>query len=103
MYWWSSLFFRWFLEVLPNQQSSLSFDNTFKIIKSTAGIRVIEIRSPDSEMVLEDWVFTRRVLKFSFQIPEDTINARKNETLIVVVEDSVGNLLKEKITFSTIS
>lgn len=54
-------------------------------------------------MVLEDWVFTSRVLKFSFQIPEDTINIRKNETLIIVVEDSVGNLLKEKITFSTIS
>lgn len=97
------MFFRWFLEVLPNQHSALSFDNAFKIIKSTAGIRVVEIRSVDTEMVLEDWVFTGRVLKFSFQLPEDTINARKNETLIIVVEDSVGNLLKEKITFSTIS
>lgn len=70
-----------------------------KVIKSTAGIRVIEIRSLDTEMVLDTWVFTGRVLKFSFQIPEDTINLRKNQTLLMVVEDSVGKLLKEKILF----
>lgn len=59
----------------------------------------MEIRNGDTEMVLEDWIFTGRVLKFSFQIPELTMNTRKNQELLIVVEDSSGNLLKEKVQF----
>lgn len=91
--------FRWFNDSTATHNTSLSFDNFFKVIRSTTGIRVVEIRSPDTELVLEDWVFTGRVLKFSFQIPEDIVNFRKDQTVIIVVEDTAGSLLKETVHF----
>nr|CAH7758288.1 unnamed protein product [Callosobruchus chinensis] len=88
-------FHRWFNNY-PNQSSHLSFDTSNKVVKSTAGVRVVEIRQVDDELILYSWVFVSKVLKFSFQIPEDVLNELSNQNLIILVEDSVGNILKEE-------
>ncbi|CAH1118927.1 unnamed protein product [Phaedon cochleariae] len=87
---------KWF-NCLPVEQSSvLSFDSSNKLIKSTAGVRVVEIRRIGSEMVLHNWVFDGRIMKFSFQLSEDVIK-KCNGVFIIFVEDTMGFILKETI------
>lgn len=94
-----NFFYRWFNQTLTKQSSVLSFDPSNKLVKSTAGIRVVELRSPNTEMVLQSWVFTGRVLKFSFQIPQDIIEKKLGETNMLVVEDTTGCIVKAEISF----
>ncbi|KAJ8944540.1 hypothetical protein NQ318_009703 [Aromia moschata] len=87
---------RWFNQTTPRQCSVLSFDNTNNLIKSTSGIRVVEIRSQDVELVVQSWTFEGRVLKFSFQIPQDVFISLCNGNYIIFVEDTIGCILKEE-------
>lgn len=91
-------FFRWFNVVQP-KVTQLTFDVNQRLIKSTSGIRVIEIRTIEEELVLYDWVFLGKVLKFSFQIPEDVTKEIDNNKFKLVVEDNVGNILKKEYAF----
>ncbi|KAG5899909.1 hypothetical protein JTB14_002461 [Gonioctena quinquepunctata] len=86
---------RCFNHALAKQSSLLSFDSSNKLIKSTSGIRVVEIRMPETELVIFSWVFDGRVLKFSFQIPQEVITELCGSTSIVFVEDTNGCILKE--------
>ncbi|XP_022902516.2 uncharacterized protein [Onthophagus taurus] len=70
-------------------QAKPSFNIENKVVHSTNGIRVIEIREKDSELVLNSWVFLGRVLKFSFQIHDNIGNT------IIVAVDNLGNILKQ--------
>ncbi|CAG9863599.1 unnamed protein product [Phyllotreta striolata] len=83
---------KWFNQT-PKQSSLLSFDPSNKLIKSTSGIRVVEVRSIDRELVLNSWVFDGRILKFSFQLPRIEV---ADENCLIFVEDTVGCILKEK-------
>lgn len=83
---------------IPQQSKSiLKYDSSTGVVKSTAGIRVVEIRSENNGMVLESWIFTSKVLKFSFRIPEEAFN-KYEEKIAVIVEDSKGNIVKENIS-----
>nr|XP_023022918.1 putative zinc metalloproteinase YIL108W [Leptinotarsa decemlineata] len=86
---------RCFNQVPSKQSSLLSFDSSNKLIKSTSGIRVIEIRIPNTEFVIFSWVFDGRILKFSFQIPQEVIIELCDKTNIIFVEDTIGSILKE--------
>lgn len=74
-----------------NINVSLTYDRNLQLIKSTSGIRVIEIRSTSDELVLYNWLFTYKVLKYSFAIP----NNKFQQGSMLVVIDNVGNILKE--------
>ncbi|KAF5307947.1 hypothetical protein FQR65_LT06514 [Abscondita terminalis] len=76
--------------------SSNSYDSYNRIIKSTAGIRVVEIRRLADGMVLKFWDFMGKVLKFSFQIPAGAMEENETNT-VVFVEDDIGNTLLESL------
>ncbi|CAH1961275.1 unnamed protein product [Acanthoscelides obtectus] len=88
-------FHRW-LNNYPTQTSHLSFDSSNKVVKSTAGVRVVEIRQTEDELILQSWVFISKVLKFSFQIPQNVLSELNNQNLIILVEDSIGTIIKEE-------
>lgn len=69
----------------------LSFDKSTKALRSTEGIRVVEVRRQDDEFVLSSWVFDEKVLKYSFLVNFDFSDGAK---LMVVAEDNRGNILK---------
>ncbi|XP_030746639.1 putative zinc metalloproteinase YIL108W [Sitophilus oryzae] len=71
---------------------TLTYDRSNKFIRSTAGIRVVEIRTEEDEMITYDWTFEGKVLKFSFQIPIEVFQDKRN--YLLVVEDNLGNILK---------
>ncbi|KAJ8917690.1 hypothetical protein NQ315_005137 [Exocentrus adspersus] len=90
---------RWFNQTTSSRQCSLlSFDCFNKLIKSTSGVRVVEIRSKNVELVLYNWTFEGRILKFSFQIPQDVIISLNEDSYIMFVEDTVGCILKEEFS-----
>lgn len=88
---------RWFNQTISKQSSLLSLDPSNKLIRSTAGIRVVEIRSLNRELVLHSWMFDGRILKFSFQIPEDLLITMGNGSYLIFVEDTIGCILKEEL------
>lgn len=90
-------YFRWFNQTISKQSSLLSLDPSNKLIRSTAGIRVVEIRSLNRELVLHSWMFDGRILKFSFQIPEDLLITMGNGSYLIFVEDTIGCILKEEL------
>lgn len=72
----------------------LTYDSDNKVIKSTLGLRVIEIRRKEDELVLQSWVFKNKVLKYSFQISNDT---KDLGNCVLVIEDNDGNILKQEL------
>lgn len=86
---------RWFNNYKDNNLTSkdcLIYDNRLKLIKSRNGIRVIEIRSIKNELVLFNWLFTGKVLKYSFLIP--TENEFPLDSLVIII-DNMGIILKD--------
>ncbi|KAF7287347.1 uncharacterized protein LOC143191030 [Rhynchophorus ferrugineus] len=74
---------------------TLIYDKNSKFIRSTEGIRVVELRSEKDELILYDWTFESKVLKFWFQIPAEVFKDKR--IFILVVEDNWGNILKQII------
>lgn len=83
------------------KKAVLQYDSITRAIKSTAGIRVIEVRSESDEIVLYDWTFTSKVLKFSFVIPDECWDKLEDQQVLIVIEDNCGNILKETFTVKT--
>lgn len=88
-------YFRW-LNSYPNTTYTLTYDTSSKFIRSTAGIRVVEIRKQPDEMILYNWTFEGKILKFSFRIPDETFTEKVSITLFV--EDNFGNVLKRSLS-----
>ncbi|XP_044754159.1 putative zinc metalloproteinase YIL108W [Coccinella septempunctata] len=86
---------RWFNNFSEDSTYVLKYDDNSKVFLSTAGLRVIELRRNSDEMVLKDWVFNGKILKYSFPVPLDP-NADDSLDSIVFAEDNVGNILKLK-------
>lgn len=58
---------------------------------------MIEIRRESDEMVLSDWVFDGKILRYSYQIPEEI--KFDQERCIIFAEDNVGQILKQELQF----
>lgn len=77
------------------ENHSLTFDSTNNFIKSINGIRVVQIREEKNELLLNYWTFEGKVLKYSFQIPEEVFINSDCKKIVLVVEDSCGDILKK--------
>ena len=71
-----------------NKKGKIIFDESTRILKSTAGLRVVELRAGDDEMVKDSFVFTGKVLRYHFRIPEECSYD------VLVVEDNSGLIFK---------
>ena len=71
----------------------VKFDPLTKLVSSTAGLRVIELRDEESGMVFLYWIFDGRILKYSFKLPEEDLQ-KYSCKYVVFVEDNHGNILK---------
>lgn len=88
---------RWINTSVVGKKQILHYDSDTDLIKSTAGIRVVEIRRETDETVMESWIFTSKILKFSFRIPKESFKKLKEQTALVVIEDNIGNIMKKSI------
>lgn len=75
----------------------LRFDKNKMMILSTAGIRVVEVREESTGMVIDSYEFTDTKPEKRFLIP--FTSAAKNKLLVIVVEDDLGNVLKQLFTY----
>lgn len=89
-------FCRWFNNFSEDVTYVLKYDHNTKVFLSTAGLRVVELRRNNDEMVLKDWVFSGKILKYSFPIPVDVKEEEDISDSIILAEDNVGNILKLK-------
>lgn len=77
--------------------NTLEYDAKNKILKSSAGIGVVEIRNEVTGLVLEWWDFSSKPASV-FNIPRTVLcNLDSNVSVLVVCEDIVGNILKQKL------
>ncbi|CAH1131399.1 unnamed protein product [Ceutorhynchus assimilis] len=87
---------KWFNNYCHSNSITLSYDFSSKFIQSTAGIRVVEIRKQPDEMIMFNWTFEGKVLKFSFRIPDEALKSKISRTIFV--EDNLGNILKKPLS-----
>ncbi|KAL3269723.1 hypothetical protein HHI36_008783 [Cryptolaemus montrouzieri] len=87
---WILNYHRWLNDFKENSNYILKFDADSKAFTSTTGLRVVEIRKFSDELILEDWVFEGKILKYSFQIPQEI----ELSDCLIFAEDNVGNILK---------
>ncbi|KAK4876364.1 hypothetical protein RN001_012786 [Aquatica leii] len=88
---------KWFNSYSKDKKSCIYYDSNYKLVKSNAGIRAVEIRRAADGMVLKFWDFMGKVLKFSFQIPETVMDMIGDDNVVLFVEDDVGNVMTELI------
>ena len=62
------------------------------MVSSAAGVRVVEIRD-ESGLVLSSWQFLESEGVAEFTLPPDAVSGAE-QPLSLIVEDSVGNILK---------
>lgn len=79
---------RW-LNDLNDEKHILQFQNNYKIIYSSAGIVVVEIREVVSEMLIKWWDLTKN-FENSFEIPRLDV-----PSYVLIAQDRFGNILKE--------
>lgn len=85
------------INVHLQQNSILQFNSDTGCVKSTAGIRVIEIRRARDQMVLISWIFTSKILKFLFSISKECFSKFKGQNVVVLIEDNIGKIIKENV------
>jgi hypothetical protein len=64
-------------------------------LKSTLGIKVIEIREGENQMVCAAWCFTK--CRIIFIVPRSNIPEKTKPPLLLFAEDVDGNIFKFKI------
>ncbi|XP_017775372.1 PREDICTED: putative zinc metalloproteinase YIL108W [Nicrophorus vespilloides] len=84
---------KWFNDYPDERKYVLSYDASMKLVKSTLGIRVIEVRSGEGGHVMANWCFTGKILRYNFQL--DPLDFGSSSSLFV--EDNYGNILKANI------
>ncbi|RZC31835.1 zinc metalloproteinase [Asbolus verrucosus] len=88
---------KWMNDFEFSKNDVIKFDPVTKFLSSIAGLRVIELRNENDGMVIKDWIFDGKVLKYSFQVPEDELNNLSKKSVMLVVEDNIGNILKHVV------
>ncbi|XP_045519278.1 putative zinc metalloproteinase C607.06c isoform X1 [Pieris brassicae] len=92
---------RWFNNEFGRERQAitryLKFDKNKMMILSTAGLRIVEVRDESNGMVLDSYEFTNVLPEKRFLLPF-TFSA-KGKVLTIVVEDDLGNVLKQSFTY----
>lgn len=92
---------RWFNNEYGRERQAitryLKFDKNKMMIISTAGIRIVEVRDEESGLVLDSYEFTNVLPEKRFLLPF-TISP-KSRVLLIVVEDDLGNVLKQTFSY----
>ncbi|XP_050666563.1 uncharacterized protein LOC126966502 [Leptidea sinapis] len=92
---------RWFNNEFGRERQAitryLKFDKNKMMIISTAGIRIVEVRDESNGMVLDSYEFTNVLPEKRFLLPFSF--SHKTKMLTVVVEDDLGNVLKQTFTY----
>jgi hypothetical protein len=88
---------KWFNNTKPGNKKIIKFEPASRVVKSTDGLRVIELRNEDNGMVLLSWTFEGKILKYSFQLPEDDLGELRYHSVMMFVEDNAGNIFKHLV------
>ncbi|XP_050304600.1 uncharacterized protein LOC126742104 [Anthonomus grandis grandis] len=86
---------KWFNNFSSSANFTLTFDASNNFIRSTAGIRVVEVRKQPDELILNEWTFEGKVLKYSFRVPDEAFSEKL--PIMLFVEDNFGNILKQSV------
>ncbi|XP_063821609.1 uncharacterized protein LOC135071749 [Ostrinia nubilalis] len=92
---------RWFNNEYGRERQAitryLKFDKNKMLIISTAGIRIVEVRDESNGMVLDSYEFTNLLPEKRFLVPFTF--SPKSKVLTIVVEDDLGNVLKQTFSY----
>ncbi|KAI5636310.1 putative peptidase family domain-containing protein [Phthorimaea operculella] len=92
---------RWFNNEYGRERQAitryLKFDTNKMLILSTAGIRIVEVRDDSNGMVLDSYEFTDHLPEKRFLVPFTF--SPKTKVLTIVVEDDLGNVLKQTFAY----
>ncbi|KPJ01788.1 Putative zinc metalloproteinase YIL108W [Papilio xuthus] len=92
---------RWFNNEFGRERQAitryLKFDKNRMMIISTAGIRIVEVRDESNGMVLDSYEFTNLWPEKRFLVPFTF--SPKSKVLTIVVEDDLGNVLKQTFSY----
>lgn len=92
---------RWFNNEYGRERQAitryLKFDKNKMMIISTAGIRIVEVRDESNGMVLDSYEFTNLLPEKRFLVPFTF--SPKSKVLTIVVEDDLGNVLKQTFSY----
>ncbi|XP_028040951.1 putative zinc metalloproteinase YIL108W isoform X1 [Bombyx mandarina] len=92
---------RWFNNEYGRERQAitryLKFDKNKMMIISTAGIRIVEVRDDSNGMVLDSYEFTNLLPEKRFLVPFTF--SPKTKVLTIVVEDDLGNVLKQTFSY----
>lgn len=92
---------RWFNNEYGRERQAitryLKFDKNKMMIISTAGIRIVEVRDDSNGMVLDSYEFTDLLPEKRFLVPFTF--SPKSKVLTIVVEDDLGNVLKQTLSY----
>lgn len=92
---------RWFNNEYGRERQAitryLKFDKNRMMIISTAGIRIVEVRDETTGMVLDSYEFTDLLPEKRFLLPFTF--PPKSNVLTIVVEDDLGNVLKQTFSY----
>ncbi|XP_053625386.1 uncharacterized protein LOC128683615 [Plodia interpunctella] len=92
---------RWFNNEYGRERQAitryLKFDKNKMMIISTAGIRIVEVRDESNGMVLDSYEFTNLLPEKRFLLPFTF--SSKSKILTIVVEDDLGNVLKQTFSY----
>ncbi|CAG9585603.1 unnamed protein product [Danaus chrysippus] len=92
---------RWFNNEYGRERQAitryLKFDKNRMMIISTAGIRIVEVRDESNGMVLDSYEFTNPLPEKRFLVPFTF--SPKSKVLTIVVEDDLGNVLKQTFSY----
>lgn len=92
---------RWFNNEYGRERQAitryLKFDKNKMMIISTAGLRIVEVRDESSGMVIDSYEFTDVLPEKRFLLPFTF--SPKSKVLTIVVEDDLGNVLKQTFSY----
>ncbi|KAF4524244.1 hypothetical protein B566_EDAN008790 [Ephemera danica] len=86
---------RWFIKTAANSDCDISFDEISWTLKSPAGVRVVEVREGDRQVVRASWCFPQA--RQLFVVPRSTLPSKMKPPLLLLAEDSVGNIIRHKL------
>ncbi|XP_018329441.1 uncharacterized protein LOC108739853 [Agrilus planipennis] len=82
------------LNSFKNISLGINFNSSMHLLRSLAGIRVVELRSKEKELVIKHWIFDKKVLKYQFQIPIEELSGSDVNEVTIFCIDNAGETLK---------
>ncbi|XP_065345154.1 uncharacterized protein LOC135942776 [Cloeon dipterum] len=89
-------FHKWMIDEKMSKTGVISFDSESWTLKSSLGLKVIEIREGDAQLVCNFWTFSQS--RLLFVVPRSNIPDKTKPPLMLFTQDIGGNIFKSNLS-----